>query len=80
VWAICSGSSPSGVPKEVSYYYLCKEFKCLPGAGGLLDQDPVLVEAFTLCMNTEGLYEDFKQKKEEAQRNLDAKKKNHGRS
>lgn len=53
------------IPREVSYYYLCKQFRCLPGDGGLLSQDPALVEAFVLCMNVEGEYQEFEKKKEE---------------
>jgi len=62
------------VPREVSYYYLCKQFNCLPGDGGLLSQDPALVEAFILCMNTEGEYQEFEQKKEEQKRLIEEKK------
>jgi hypothetical protein len=73
VWAACEGSEQKQVPREVSYYYLCKEFKCLPGVGGLLDQDPALVEAFILCMNTEGKYQKYQEQKEESKRKLDEK-------
>jgi hypothetical protein len=72
---MCSGAKPERVPKEVSYYYLCVKFKCLPGAGGLLDQDPALVEAFILCMNTEGKYQEYKEKQDEAKRKQEERRK-----
>lgn len=73
MWAICEGQSPKKAPREVSYYYLCLKFKCLPGVGGLLDQDPALVEAFLLCMATEGNHAAFKAAKEESERKLKEK-------
>lgn len=73
MWAINDGQSPKMVPREVSYYYLCSKFKCLPGVGGLLDQDPALVEAFVLCMQTEGEYNEYKEKKAESERKVKEK-------
>jgi hypothetical protein len=64
VWNLCDEKSPKDIPKEVSYYYLCNKFKCLPGDGGLLDQDPTLLEAFILCMNTEHQFDRFKKERE----------------
>lgn len=74
---MCSGDSPGRVPREVTYYYLCKEFKCLPGAGGLLNQDPALVEAFILCMNVEGNYQKYKDEKEKQDARIKEKKAAH---
>lgn len=64
MWAMCSGESPERVPREVTYFLLCKEMKCLPGVGGLLDQDPALVEAFILCLNVQGRHQKFTEEKE----------------
>jgi len=61
------------MPREVSYYYLCKTFNCLPGDGGLLSQDPALVEAFVLCMNVEGEYQEFEEKRDEQKRKIEEK-------
>lgn len=72
---MCAGSPPKHIPREVSYYYICKEFKCLPGPGGLLDQDPQLVEAFVLCMNTEGKYQEYKAKQDEAKQKQEERRK-----
>jgi hypothetical protein len=38
--------------------------KCLPGVGGLLDQDPALVEAFILCLNVQGRHAKYEEEKE----------------
>ena len=32
----------------MNLYCLCRDFHCLPEPGGLLDQDPVIVEAFAV--------------------------------
>lgn len=75
-WAILDGTKPKQpVPKEVQYYVLCKEFKCLPTTGGLLDQDPHVVEAFILCMNIEGEHQAYKEAKDASSRRLQEKMK-----
>lgn len=66
------------MPREVSYYYLCSKLKCLPGDGGLLSQDPSLVEAFILCMHTEAEYQEFEKKKEEQKKAREERKAKHG--
>lgn len=53
------------MPKEVMYYYLSLKFKCLPESGGLLDQDPLLLEAFLLCMDVESKHAAYVKAKEE---------------
>jgi hypothetical protein len=40
-------------------------FKCLPDDGGLLDQDPAILEAFSLIINTERQHSLYKKQKEE---------------
>jgi hypothetical protein len=67
------------MPREVKYYFLAKEFKSLPRAGGLLDQDPLLLEAFILCMNTEGDHARYKEAKEKQRQELENRKKNRKR-
>ena len=62
---MCSGESPELIPREVTYFHLCEKFRCLPGVGGLLDQDPALVEAFILCMNVQGKHAKYKEEKDQ---------------
>jgi hypothetical protein len=69
VWILCEDKVPAKMPKEVMYYYLCQKFKSLPESGGLLDQDPVLLEAFLLCMNTESKHAAFEKQREEKKAN-----------
>jgi hypothetical protein len=62
---LCEDKTPQKIPKEVTYYYLCIKFKSLPESGGLLDQDPVLMEAFLLCMDTESKHAAYQKAKDE---------------
>lgn len=62
------------MPKEVMYYYLCQKFKSLPESGGLLDQDPVLLEAFLLCMNVESQHAAYEKQKQEREKNKNKKR------
>jgi hypothetical protein len=57
-------NSPPKVPKEVTYYHLCKTFHCLPHAGGLLEQDPAMLEAFLLIMQAENRYAAAKKERD----------------
>jgi hypothetical protein len=59
------------MPREVSYYYLCSKFNCLPDDGGLLSQDPHLMEAFILCMNIEGEYQEYDKKRQEQKQKVE---------
>lgn len=64
MWNLLEGvTTEERIPREVTYYLLCKKLKCLPGVGGLLDQDPALVEAFVICMNQEGTHQRYKDEK-----------------
>lgn len=58
--------TPQSYPVELRNYHLCCKFNCLPDSGGLLDQDPKLLEAFILIMNIEEKHRAFTKKKDEA--------------
>ncbi len=63
---------PVGVVSEESnrllkMFFICKEFKCLPDEGALLDQDNRIIEAFELINTTINKFENSeieKQKRE----------------
>jgi hypothetical protein len=50
-------------------------FKCLPDDGGLLDQDPAILEAFSLIINTERQHSLYKKEQEERKRKREQKDK-----
>lgn len=66
-------SPPSTVPREITYYHMCKTFHCLPHGHGLLDQDPLMLEAFLLIMSTESKYKKYKDQKDAARKKRNKK-------
>jgi hypothetical protein len=70
---MCDDKEPQQMPREVTYYYMCQKFKSLPESGGLLDQDPMLLEAFLLCANTEAKHQRFKEEIEKKKREREEK-------
>lgn len=70
---MCEGKEPESFPKELKYYYLCKNFYCLPDDGGLADQDPLLLEAFILIMNVESQHAKVKEAREKAKKDRESK-------
>lgn len=48
---------------------LCKELGCLPGEGGLLDQNPVMVDLLTITVQAINERSQLEQKRAEAKRN-----------
>lgn len=50
---------------------MCRTFKCLPGPGGLLEQDSLMVWAMTVVLDAQAERDAREQKKMEA----DAKRK-----
>jgi len=44
----------------LAIYVDCKTWKCLPQAGGLYDQSPELLEAFTVIENEVNRYNNTK--------------------
>jgi len=50
-------------PPELSLYVRCREFNCLPDAGGWYDQSPYVCTVFSLIKSIEAEEENKKSKK-----------------
>jgi len=44
-----------------------------------LDQDPLILETFVLCMNTEGEYSKYKEAKDKQKQEMENKRKKRGK-
>ena len=59
---IARGSKVTNPESILVTFLKCKEFNCLPNAGGLLDQDPTILDLFGIISYEMNQVEKLKQK------------------